>query len=430
MAETVSVNFSGPALAFLLYENVNAGHEQEGFMLGDTHVVLRNTVTDTDSHNVDTRKIINVRAVVPCPKTCLFYNGAGQVDKEKIKDILGLQMNDVIGWFKYEPHSNLRLTLRGTILHKELSNVFSISPELFTCCLLKSSSSMNNSTHTYTHTLLRYRHNQFETVPFHIENLGDPYNTYKPKSPASQSFLKMCNSLGVSRDSELHIVSDIQDTLHNKIVATMTGLVKSERKKISLQREVEQLRQQVEYRRTLLAEQMRANETKITESEVGPDAIEHENICFMVDEENNEMADVSEQIDNTNSNKQIFLDASTSSEVKSGQNRDQIKDRMGNKAQKNKRKANAMKSKKKTEGESGASSTSTSTESLPANNSVNNETAQLVDLTLSDGEEHVLPSSTNTSTNTTAAATVVAEQPAKLSYAQAMATTTKPKRNK
>lgn len=28
MAETVSVNFSGPALAFLLYENVNAAHEQ------------------------------------------------------------------------------------------------------------------------------------------------------------------------------------------------------------------------------------------------------------------------------------------------------------------------------------------------------------------------------------------------------------------
>ncbi|GLV44226.1 hypothetical protein CBL_12478 [Carabus blaptoides fortunei] len=416
MAETISVNFTGPALAFLMYENANAGQEQEGFLLGDTHVVLKSTVTDADSHNVHTRKFVNVKAIVACPSTCLFYNCAGQIDKEKLKAIIGSQMNVVVGWFKYDPSSNLRLTLRGTILHKELSKIFSIAPELFTCCLLTAMCSQNNSTHTYTHKLLRYENGHFETVPMHIENLGDPCNTYKPKSPSSRTFLKMCQSLGASRDAELHIVSDIQDNLQNKIVTAMVDLVKSERKKTQLKREVEHLRQLVETRRAQLAEQALAKENKMK------DAVAHENICFLVDEENNEMADASDQMNNTNSNKQICLDAGTSSDVKGGQ-------KMSKKVQKNKRKADAMKSKNKTEGESDVSSANTSTESLPAVNNPMDETTQLVDLTLSDGDEHIPSSATNTCTNTSVAA-AVAEQPMKSTYAQAIATKTKPKRNK
>lgn len=226
--------------------------------------IVTKTITDTSSHNEKIHKVININAVVPCPRTCLFYDNVGAVNPDTLKSILGSKTTNVVGWYLYEPENNFKLTLRSKVIHKELCSMFSISSDLFCCCLLSATKSSRESTFSYTHTFIRFRNRQFLTVPMHIANLGETANSYKPKVHASKSFIKLCQSLKKPTDTgaDWQSIEAIQDKLHSEIIKTMRQLSHSEHAKAEIEREVEQLRQQVVFQKSILEDKAAAEAEK------------------------------------------------------------------------------------------------------------------------------------------------------------------------
>lgn len=54
----------------------------------------------------------------------------------KIRSILGSQINKVVGWYRYSPATIPRPTFRERIIHGQLAEFFKIPLDLFIVCIL------------------------------------------------------------------------------------------------------------------------------------------------------------------------------------------------------------------------------------------------------------------------------------------------------
>lgn len=263
MNEAVLVTISGPALAFLLYENEKSRHEQEGFLIGDTSVIVTKTITDSDCHGEKRQTMVNVIGAFPCPSVGLFYNNIGVVDKKKLEAVLGERMKKVVGWFYYEPEFQFQLSVRRKIIHRELAKNFSHPLEQFAWCLLSSNKSQNESTHSFTHKFVRYYRKAFVNLPLHIDNLGESSGEYKPRLRATQTFSDLCKSLKLhTMDSDWSSIDKIQDKLQSEISATMKKLSVSEVQKGQYERELHAIKQQIEKQQCVIENRKRADALK------------------------------------------------------------------------------------------------------------------------------------------------------------------------
>ncbi|OXU28333.1 hypothetical protein TSAR_012864 [Trichomalopsis sarcophagae] len=183
------VTISGAAFSMLLFENTRI-HDQIGFLLGETLVYVSTKVTDSDN-DVQHRKLhINIKNVVSYPLGEPFFNGLGQIKKDKLTALLGQKLKNVVGWYHFRQEFRLATSLRDKNIHNDLSTlVSSINPlmekESFTLCLLSSSVNETGGTHRFKHQLLRKQNKIFKPVPLKITNLGadatDPDGSdYKP----------------------------------------------------------------------------------------------------------------------------------------------------------------------------------------------------------------------------------------------------------
>ncbi|KAI4458728.1 abraxas family member [Holotrichia oblita] len=244
MVETLSVSLSGPAFSLLLYENVRTKYDQEGFLLGEIIEKKTNSITDNDEQVTKIDRIIKINSPIPCPKLGYFYDAAGQTDEKKIQTFLGSTRTNrtkVIAWYKFKHTNAFKMTIREKIVHKQLSQYFvPDQPELFTCCLLTTNSSVSGSTHLYSQTFLRYIEPSYQMLPMHIVNLSDSNNSHKSIEPTSETFNSLVKSLRLDQKKMqgINVITQINEELQKRTEDVATQLAEAEKKYFELQEEV------------------------------------------------------------------------------------------------------------------------------------------------------------------------------------------------
>ncbi|KAJ8985694.1 hypothetical protein NQ317_014343 [Molorchus minor] len=243
MVTPVSVSLSGPAFSFLLYENSKCRFQQEGFLLGKIIRKETKTITDNDQQQVNVSITVKINSVMPLPQTHYFYNGVGKVDEHKLREFLGNQFDTVVAWYKYQKISSFKFTLRNKTIHRQLTELFKISPELFTCCLLINEISDNGSTHLYSQAFMRYHNGVYDKLSIHIPNLSEPNNTYKESEPASDTFNKILKDLKIDKNNAqgLVVISKIQSAVQKHVDTVIKDLSEAEKYLHELEEEVKQL---------------------------------------------------------------------------------------------------------------------------------------------------------------------------------------------
>ncbi|CAH0549007.1 unnamed protein product [Brassicogethes aeneus] len=245
MYKPTSMLLSGPAFSFLLYENTKASFMQEGFLLGEVVHKEKRTITDNDQQQIMSSTTIKVNSVVPCPMNHYFYDSVGKVDRRKIEEFLGAQFERVVAWYQYKKVANFQLSLRHKIIHKQLSEVFNISPELFTTCLLITEASENCSTHSYQQAFFRFNNYMYDRVPVHITNLSENNNTYKCSEASSETFSRLLSGLKVdiNKSQGLDVINKIHQALQDHTDSVVKELTAAEKRLYELETEVQQLSQ-------------------------------------------------------------------------------------------------------------------------------------------------------------------------------------------
>ncbi|XP_067012609.1 BRISC complex subunit FAM175B [Anabrus simplex] len=250
MASHICVTVSGPALSFLIYENVNSFCDQEGFLLGEIISHVTDTISDAQIRGEKTETLISINSLMPLPHSVSFYNGIGKVNPEKLKAFMRDKTKEVVGWYSFRRNSSLVPHLRDRLLHKELSAALPhVSPEHFTMCLLNTAVTNGGSTHIFNHKFMRYRHSKFETLPMQVHNLGEAQPEYKvvPSTAClSESFNNIIASLKATHEntSDVELIRRIQDMLQKHLRKLISDVAASELKAAELEKEVDMLRQQ------------------------------------------------------------------------------------------------------------------------------------------------------------------------------------------
>lgn len=180
---------------------------------------------------------------MPCPQIHYFYDGTGKIDANKVKELLGNQVNKVVAWYKFQHIGTFKFTLRDKLVHKQLTEFFGISPEYFTCGLLINEISENRSTHIFTQSFGRYYNNIYDKLPVYIPNLSEPNNTYKNSEPASETFNKILSNLKTDRKNtpSLVVINKIESALQNHIDSVVEKLAEAEQQLYELEEEVRHL---------------------------------------------------------------------------------------------------------------------------------------------------------------------------------------------
>ncbi|KRT79137.1 hypothetical protein AMK59_8182, partial [Oryctes borbonicus] len=251
MVETLSVSLSGPAFSLLLYETARTRYDQEGFLLGEIIEKKTNTITDNEEQITKIDRTIKINSPVSCPKLGYFYDAAGRIDEKKINSFLGgvkAHQMKVIAWYKFKHTNAFKMTIREKIVHKQLSQLFEpMQPELFTCCLLTTNSSLSGSTHLYSQTFLRYLEPTYQMLPMHIVNLSDSNNLYKSVDPTSESFNSLVKSLRIDRKKMqgINVITQINKELQTQTENVAAKLAEAEKIYFKLHEEILELEEKV-----------------------------------------------------------------------------------------------------------------------------------------------------------------------------------------
>lgn len=211
--------------------------------MGDILHKETKTITDNDQQQINVSKNIQIKAVLPCPQQHYFYNGTGKIDKNKVKDFLGDQIDKVVGWYKFQKISNLKFSLRDKIVHQQLIELFGFHPDLFTCCFLISEISDNGSTHLFSQVFMRFHNYKYDHLPIYIPNLSESNNIYKTPELASDTFNKLVDELNNDKKTThgFVVIIKLQDALQKHIDKVINDLGSLEQNLFELEKEVKLL---------------------------------------------------------------------------------------------------------------------------------------------------------------------------------------------
>lgn len=199
------------------------------------------TITDNEQEQINLSKTIKINSVIPCPQPHFFYNGTGKVDKNKIKDFLGEHFDEVVAWYKFQKICSLKFSLRDKIIHKQLTELFGLTSDIFTCCFLINEVSDNGATHLFSQAFMRFHSNN--CLPIHIPNLSDSNNTYKTPEPVSSTFNKLLSELKIDRQTTqgFVVITKIQKALQKHIDQVVKELSNLEQYMCELEEDVKVL---------------------------------------------------------------------------------------------------------------------------------------------------------------------------------------------
>ncbi|XP_060565168.1 uncharacterized protein LOC132724345 [Ruditapes philippinarum] len=177
MKTDMAVNISGTVLASLYYDNSSSIGDQTGFLIGEVVHHIHDTISDSQINNREVKTKTYVFECLRCPKDQLFYNGKGDIQVEKVKDLLRDKHKKVVGWYCFRRNSTIRPSFRERLLHYNLTRTFVQDGDKFLFLLCSAKTSTNRSTHTFDHSFLHVDNDVFKKVPVEITNLGDTTHT-------------------------------------------------------------------------------------------------------------------------------------------------------------------------------------------------------------------------------------------------------------
>lgn len=242
MFQPASVSLSGPAFSFLLYETCKCSVRQDGFLLGEIIHKEITSITDNEQKQVDISKIIKINSVIPCPTNNYFARG--RVDKEKLCKFLGPSFSKVVAWYKCEPFSSMKFTLRDRALHKQFKELFEVPPDLFSFCFVSMECTDNFASYNYQQNFIRYSNGIFDRLNIYIPNLSELNNSYKNSEPASAIFNKILSTIKMDIENTKGIVAvtEIENAVQKYITTTAAELAQAEKSLFQLEQEVKRLR--------------------------------------------------------------------------------------------------------------------------------------------------------------------------------------------
>jgi len=159
-------------LSSLFYEHLNRLGDQEGFLLGESTQHVTETITDSHSNSEQQETIISVSSFLSCKNVYEFYNSSGSIDIVRLQSILGVRLNEVIGWYRFRRNTSVQVQLREKHIHHSLCQLLPhFNPLLF--CVFNGSYSPNEATHTFDNTFYRWNERMFVSTTVSVINLGN-----------------------------------------------------------------------------------------------------------------------------------------------------------------------------------------------------------------------------------------------------------------
>ncbi|XP_044739205.1 BRCA1-A complex subunit Abraxas 1-like [Chrysoperla carnea] len=242
MTEEISIKSSGLTLASLMSECEQADFDKIGFLLGYYSEEIIKSVTDAEIETIKIKKMLNITGIFPISD--VFYNHIGEVNhKNKNIEYIRNEKN-VIGWYRSRKHTNLKMTVREKLIHKELCSI-SDKPDMFTFCALTSSYTKNSATHTYSQIFYRYDYTQFIEIPLIITNLGDADKLYKTTSQKTGTIDKIIRNIrsDVNVNSDL-CLNKIENSVQQHIYSLINQVSKLYEEKKHLELEIQRFNEQ------------------------------------------------------------------------------------------------------------------------------------------------------------------------------------------
>ncbi|XP_013384674.1 BRISC complex subunit Abraxas 2 [Lingula anatina] len=188
----MAVVVSGSALASLFFELINSPGDQEGFLIGQVHKRVTDTISDSQITNVKEETVIAIQSHIPCLGLFSFYNSAGSLNFQKLVELLGEKIKNVVGWYRFRRNTTPSITLRERALHFQLQDAFpTITSHHFLFMLSGCSLSANNALHNFDHVIMHAVDRCFQPLVLSVVNLGD----------TSHVEYKLFNTLATSKDS-------------------------------------------------------------------------------------------------------------------------------------------------------------------------------------------------------------------------------------
>jgi len=247
MFQPASVSLSGPAFSFLLYETCKGSVRQNGFLLGEIVHKEIISITDNEQKQVDISKIIKINSIMPCPNNNYF--AGGRVDKEKLHRFLGPNFSKVVAWYKCEPFSGMKFTLKDRALHKQFKELFEVPPDLFSFCFLSMECTDNCASYNYQQSFIRYSNGVFDRLSIYIPNLSEANSTYKNSEPASAVFNKILSTIKMDIENTKGVVAvtEIENAVQKYIISTAAELARAEKTMYELELEIQHLNYQKQF---------------------------------------------------------------------------------------------------------------------------------------------------------------------------------------
>ncbi|KAG6448872.1 BRISC complex subunit FAM175B [Manduca sexta] len=246
MAYTEKVSLSGTALSFLLYECINSGISQEGFLIGDVTSEITNHISDSQSDNARLDTQIVIRTVLPLPSVSLFYFPTGKIKEDVLADLLSNTANEVVGWYKYRKNTNIKPTFRDKLIAKGLQKYFEKNhgKKTFVTCNLSNRSSATGSTHTFTYRFGKINcFDMYEYIEDVTGNLGEKHVGYRRahRLPPHCLFNKIVKETNVQNSNAGDAILRIQQAVDVRLIQEAKIAAKNESTIRELEAEIREM---------------------------------------------------------------------------------------------------------------------------------------------------------------------------------------------
>ncbi|XP_074546586.1 BRCA1-A complex subunit Abraxas 1 [Halichoeres trimaculatus] len=249
-----TVRVSGIVLSSLMFQHVNTDSDVEGLILGESRFDEQITISDSQADYIHIEETFNIQKHIPCQKLSHFYNSAGDVDLDALKQILvDNKQESVIGWYRQRRNTDQQMTFREKIIHEKLKTCLS-NPHMIFVLLTPSKLTPPGSTHRTEYAAFISRSRRFLNIPVLVSNLGlvEQLAYWKVSAPCSAAgynlTMKKHRSKFFLSDGMLRDVSEVNsmnESLQEELQKACREVEESESAMETLQAEVSALRKKL-----------------------------------------------------------------------------------------------------------------------------------------------------------------------------------------
>lgn len=257
----MSVKIDGATLSALLFNQLNqnkCGACQYGFLLGEKVEQIEDRISDSQIHTEKISSYTYIIGFLPWPSPGAVYSRSGCLNESALDKLLPNDQ-ELIGWYSFRHQSSLRPSLKEMTLHRNLSTCkkFLGDPQDFYFFLCSSTIQPKGSTYTSNHGFFHHLKGSFKKIPMTVMNLGDTTRKdYRKRSNATlthsstiQGLFKKSRKDFVQTTGETEQVVKVDrlaSSINKSLMSMYTKVSKSEMILGSLEKEVIDLRSQVE----------------------------------------------------------------------------------------------------------------------------------------------------------------------------------------